>query len=49
MAVRKIKPVTPGQRHKIAGTFDTHHKCYAGEILASTASENQEEGTLTAK
>jgi len=23
MAVRKIKPVTPGQRHKIAGTFDT--------------------------
>jgi len=23
MAVRKIKPVTPGQRHKIAGTFET--------------------------
>ncbi len=23
MAVRKIKPVTPGQRHKIASTFDT--------------------------
>src|SRR5512136_1031367 len=22
MAVRKIKPVTPGQRHKIASTFD---------------------------
>ena len=22
MAVRKIKPVTPGQRHKISGTFD---------------------------
>ncbi|OQX96709.1 MAG: 50S ribosomal protein L2 [Bacteroidetes bacterium 4572_128] len=22
MAVRKLKPVTPGQRHKIAGTFD---------------------------
>ncbi len=37
MAVRKIKPVTPGQRHKIASTFDTTHKCFAGEILASTA------------
>ena len=24
MAVRKIKPVTPGQRHKIASTFETH-------------------------
>ncbi len=23
MAVRKIKPVTPGQRHKIASTFET--------------------------
>ena len=23
MAVRKIKPVTPGQRHKIAGSFET--------------------------
>ena len=23
MAVRKFKPVTPGQRHKIAGVFDT--------------------------
>ena len=23
MAVRKIKPVTPGQRHKIVSTFDT--------------------------
>lgn len=23
MAVRKLKPVTPGQRHKIAGAFDT--------------------------
>ncbi len=23
MAVRKIKPVTPGQRHKITSTFDT--------------------------
>ena len=22
MAVRKLKPITPGQRHKIAGTFD---------------------------
>ncbi|NOY37575.1 MAG: 50S ribosomal protein L2 [Chlorobi bacterium] len=22
MAVRKLKPVTPGQRHKVAGTFD---------------------------
>ena len=22
MAVRKIKPVTPGQRHKIASTFE---------------------------
>ena len=23
MAVRKLKPVTPGQRHKIIGAFDT--------------------------
>ncbi|MBP1663546.1 MAG: ribosomal protein [Bacteroidetes bacterium] len=23
MAVRKLKPSTPGQRHKIIGTFDT--------------------------
>src|SRR5665648_1046898 len=23
MAVRKLNPVTPGQRHKIAGTFET--------------------------
>ena len=23
MAVRKFKPSTPGQRHKIIGTFDT--------------------------
>ena len=23
MAVRKFKPVTPGQRHKVALTFDT--------------------------
>ena len=23
MAVRKIKPVTPGQRHKIISTFET--------------------------
>ena len=23
MAVRKLNPVTPGQRHKVAGTFDT--------------------------
>ena len=23
MAVRKLKPTTPGQRHKVAGTFDT--------------------------
>ena len=22
MAVRKLKPVTPGQRHKIIGTFE---------------------------
>ena len=23
MAVRKLKPTTPGQRHKVIGTFDT--------------------------
>ncbi|MCL6101820.1 MAG: 50S ribosomal protein L2, partial [Bacteroidetes bacterium] len=23
MAVRKLKPVTPGQRHKVIGTFDS--------------------------
>ncbi|WP_449504575.1 hypothetical protein [Draconibacterium halophilum] len=23
MAVRKLKPVTPGQRHKVIGAFDT--------------------------
>lgn len=28
MAVRKLKPVTPGQRHKIIGTFE--------EITSST-------------
>ena len=22
MAVRKLKPVTPGQRHKVIGTFE---------------------------
>ena len=28
MAVRKFKPVTPGQRHKIIGTFeDILHPC----------------------
>ena len=32
MAVRKLKPVTPGQRHKIIGTFEditeeAHGKC----------------------
>ena len=37
MAVRKIKPVTPGQRHKIISAFDNYHKHCAGEILASTA------------
>ena len=30
MAVRKLKPVTPGQRHKIIGTFEdiTHVRGY---------------------
>jgi large subunit ribosomal protein L2 len=23
MAVRKLKPTTPGQRHKVASTFET--------------------------
>ena len=26
MAVRKFKPTTPGQRHKIIGTFEEIHK-----------------------
>ena len=25
MAVRKFKPTTPGQRHKIIGTFEEHY------------------------
>ena len=37
MAVRKLKPVTPGQRHKIISAFDDYYKSCAGEILASTA------------
>ena len=39
MAVRKLKPVTPGQRHKIISAFETITKDCAGEILASTAQE----------
>ena len=33
MAVRKLKPVTPGQRHKIIGTFeDITEYCYKNQL-----------------
>ena len=37
MAVRKFKPTTPGQRHKIIGTFE--------EITASVPEENSVSST----
>ena len=49
MAVRKIKPVTPGQRHKIAGTFETITSAVPEKSLLRPLLKGQEEGMLAAK
>ena len=38
MAVRKLKPVTPGQRHKVIGTFE--------DITASVPEKSHSENAL---
>ena len=48
MAVRKIKPVTPGQRHKIAGTFEISQVLRRKNPCFDRI-KNQEEGIITAK
>ena len=40
MAVRKLNPVTPGQRHKIIGMFDTYFDC-AREVACVRLQQNR--------
>ncbi len=40
MAVRKLKPVTPGQRHKVIGTFEDI-TASVPENVSSTSSERK--------
>jgi large subunit ribosomal protein L2 len=39
MAVRKLKPVTPGQRHKLIGAFDTITKSKPEKSLIASGKE----------
>jgi large subunit ribosomal protein L2 len=50
MAIRKLKPVTPGQRHKIASTFDDITKSTPEKSLLSPLSKSggrNNEGKMT--
>ena len=44
MAVRKLKPTTPGQRHKIIGTFDTITASAPEKSLVTGAKSNKSGG-----